>query len=121
MKYLTQLAIILGIYLLGEALKNLLNLPIPGNILGMILLWLGLNFGFIKEKDIGDTADFCLVNLTLFFVAPGIQLMEDYQLIKGHLTQTILMILITTLLTLVTAGSVASFLLKRKEVKHGMD
>ena len=40
MKLFRQSIIILGIYLLGELISKGLNLPVPGNIIGMLLLLL---------------------------------------------------------------------------------
>ena len=38
MKLFREAIIIFGIYLMGELISGLLNLPIPGNILGMLIL-----------------------------------------------------------------------------------
>ena len=54
MKYLQQLMIILAAYLLGVVLQVALNLPIPGTVLGLIILFLGLYSGIIKVEMIED-------------------------------------------------------------------
>ena len=40
MKLFREAIVIFGIYLMGELISGLLNLPIPGNILGMLILLL---------------------------------------------------------------------------------
>ena len=40
LKLFREALIILGIYLVGEFLSTSLHLPIPGNILGMIILFI---------------------------------------------------------------------------------
>lgn len=115
MKYLKQLALILFFYLLGSALQHFCSLPIPGSILGMLLLWLALSLGLVPEKAIADTADFLLANLALFYIAPGLRLLKDYSLIQGQTFAVLALIFITTSLTLATSGFIAQFLFRKKE------
>ncbi len=114
MKYLKQLALILVIYLVGEALTLLTGLPVPGNIIGMILLLILLLTGVIKEEQIQAVCDFFLANLAFFFVVPGVNLLRSFTLLSGYLWQSILMILLTTIITFIVSGLSAKFLLKIK-------
>ena len=52
MKYLKQFLIILAISLLGEVLKELLPLPIPASIYGMVFLFILLLTGVIKLDQV---------------------------------------------------------------------
>ncbi|PKK39572.1 hypothetical protein ABB02_01132 [Clostridiaceae bacterium JG1575] len=112
MKYFTQLAIILLFYLGGELIVRWTGLPLPGNIVGMILLLAALLSGLLKEHLVCETCDFFLVNLALFFVAPGVNLMRHIFLLSGSLGKTLLMIFITTLLTFASAALSAQFLIR---------
>lgn len=119
MKYLKQLALILVIYLAGEGLVLLTGLPLPGNILGMVLLLILLLTGAVRESSIAEVSDFFLDNLAFFFVVPGIQLLESFALLSGYLWQSLLMIALTTLLSLAAAGFAAQLLIRRgKEKEH---
>lgn len=54
MKLFNQLGIILGIWAIGEYISSFLQniITIPGSIIGMILLFLGLQFKIIKLENI---------------------------------------------------------------------
>ena len=50
MKYLKQLMIILVTYFAGQVLQTLLHLPVPGSVIGLVLLFLALRKGIIKVE-----------------------------------------------------------------------
>ncbi|MCB2186719.1 MAG: CidA/LrgA family protein [Deltaproteobacteria bacterium] len=72
---ITGMCYLMGLLWLGEALVDLLGLPIPGNILGMVLLTVCLRLGWIKTEDVEDAAQALVKNLAFLFVPPGVGLM----------------------------------------------
>lgn len=110
---LRQVAIILGICLAGELLNNLLNIPIPGNVLGMILLLLLLVTGVIKLEMIDKITKFLLEHLAFFFVPAGIGLLSNLELIKDQWFAIIVTITISTVLVMVVTGLTVQFLMRR--------
>lgn len=56
MKYLKQLVIILLFSFLGELLQELLPLPVPAAIYGLLLLFLALTFKIVKPESIKTVA-----------------------------------------------------------------
>ena len=60
-----QLGIILGIWAVGELISSLISniITMPGTIIGMIILFLLLQFKIMKEETIKDVADFLLGNM----------------------------------------------------------
>ncbi|SDK84284.1 CidA/LrgA family protein [Natronincola ferrireducens] len=113
MTLLRQVAIILGICLAGELLNNLLNIPIPGNVLGMILLLLLLVTGVIKLEMIDKITKFLLEHLAFFFVPAGIGLLSNLELIKDQWFAIIVTITISTVLVMVVTGLTVQFLMRR--------
>ncbi len=74
-RYLARFSIILlgffiiyGIYLLGEFIQHALHLPIPGNVIGFILMFFFLETGILKEKIIEDASNLLIGYLILFFI-----------------------------------------------------
>lgn len=67
MEVLKQLAIILGITLLGEAIAAVLPFAFPASVIAMVLLFILLLTGAIQVKTIEETGDFFLKNMSLFF------------------------------------------------------
>lgn len=104
MKFLRQFAIILVICFLGEALHRVLNLPIPGSVVGMILLLLGLMTGVIKLKHIEETSEFLLDHLAFFFVPAGVGIISSLDVMKGNWVPIFVIIVISTIVVMVTTG-----------------
>ena len=50
MKYVKEFGIILIVSLVGELLNHFLPLPVPASIYGLVLMFLCLMLGIIKQK-----------------------------------------------------------------------
>lgn len=121
MKIFKQLFIILGINLAGELLSSYLNLPLPGSITGMILLLILLLTGVVKEHQIRETADYMLQNMGFFFIPAGVSILISYQALEGHYFQTVLAIVISTVLVLAITALATQLLININEKKNGQD
>lgn len=75
-KMLLQTALLSLIYLICKWLETALDLPVPANVLGIIILFFLLFFGIIKETYIQEAASFFLKHLVFFFVPVAVGLME---------------------------------------------
>ena len=58
MKLFREAIIIFGIYLLGVLIADVTRLPIPGNVIGMVILFLLLCFKVIKAEQISTISNF---------------------------------------------------------------
>ncbi len=114
-----QFSIILSIYFLGELLQKAFELPVPGNILGMLILFFGLYTGVIKLEMIDRISDFLLDNLAFFFLPAGVSLITCFAVLEGKLTAVIGVSIISTVIILgvtgLTVEFVKKFLQKRSE------
>ncbi len=122
MKYIKQLAIIGLVSFAGEFLSIILPMPVPGSVYGMLLLLLCLCLKIIKLDQIEETADYLLLVMPLFFVSPGISIIDTYPLVKDSILFLVLISFVTALLTMVVTGHVTQFLLRHgKKRKEGED
>lgn len=115
MKLFREAIIIFGIYLLGVFLVDVFNLPLPGNVLGMVILFLLLCFKVIKVEQIKTTANFFLDHLAFFFIPAGVGLISSFDVIKDIWIQLLIVCLITTIVTMVTTGKIVQMISKVKE------
>lgn len=99
MKIIRQLAIIFAICALGELISQMLPFPMPGSIVGMVLLFLLLTFRIIKLKQVEDVGGFLLKNMAFFFIPAGVSLITVFNQISGKILQIVLICLLTTVLT----------------------
>ncbi|OOM13485.1 CidA/LrgA family protein [Clostridium saccharobutylicum] len=113
MKLFREALIILGIYLLGELLSSALHLPIPGNILGMIILFILLCTKIIKVDDISNVTSFLLDHLSFFFIPAGVGLMTSMEIIKSTWWQLLIVCISTTVIIIGSTGVIVQAVSKR--------
>jgi holin-like protein len=114
MKYLRQFAIILGICFIGEAMNRLLNIPVPGNVMGMIILLAALLGKLIKLESIEDAAEFMLKHLAFFFIPSGVGLISNMGDIAANLLPMLAVIILSAVVVMVTTGITIQFLKRQK-------
>lgn len=105
-----QVAIILGFWFIGELLNYITKIPIPGSILGMVLIVIALEFKIIKPKSVALVANFLLNNMAMFFIPAGVGIMLHFKILKQEWLPITIAIVISSLLVLTVVGK----LLERK-------
>ncbi|HFI0256008.1 TPA: CidA/LrgA family protein [Streptococcus suis] len=125
MKLYVQFMIILIFSFLGEAISSFFHLPIPGSIIGLIFLFLALEFKVIRLRHINTVGNFLLANMTILFLPAAVGIMERFDAIKNFLLPIVLIIFGAIFLNILVIGLVVQFV-KRQfegdyvdiEVKH---
>ena len=112
MKYIGQFGIIILFSLAGEVLHALLPLPIPASLYGMVLLLLALAVKLLRLEQVKETGSFLVSALPLLFVAPTVELLACWDLIKDHLLGIILITVLTTVFTFGVTGLITKLLRK---------
>lgn len=119
MKIFNQLGIILGIWAGGEIISSLFKsiINIPGTIIGMIILFLFLQFKVIKEDTIKEVTDFLLNNMAIFFVPAGVSLIQSLGLITENIVVLILCITVATIIIMFVTGKTVDFMIRKSYMK----
>ena len=86
--------------ILGEIIVYFGNIPIAGNIVGMILIFIALKLKVIKLEDVKPASDKFIKYMILFFVPYGVGLMAFYDVIKLHWIAIVVATVVSTILTL---------------------
>lgn len=115
MKILKEFTLVLAVFFVGEVIKVLFGLPVPGNIIGFILLLLLLLGKVIRPDAVESLTDFLLGNLTFFFIPSGVGLMSTFGLIQASFLKLIIIIVVSTVVTMGTAGIVTQAVLRFRE------
>ncbi|CAK3991585.1 holin-like protein [Vibrio crassostreae] len=63
--------------LIGKALQNIFSLPISGSIIGLLILFIGLQSRLIKPEKIEKGASLMIANLTLFFLPVSVGIIDN--------------------------------------------
>lgn len=115
MKLYVQLMIILLFSFIGEAVSTLLHLPIPGSIIGLILLFIALETKIIRLRHIDTVGNFLLSNMTILFLPAAVGIMKRFNDIKSYLLPITLITLGAIFLNILVIGFVVQFIKKRFE------
>lgn len=118
MKILAQCGIIFGICVAGEVLHTVTRLPVPGNVFGMIILFLLLYFKVIQKQQIKRVSKFLIGNMAFFFIPSGVAIIAYFDTIRHVLVPYLLIIVLTTLIVLGVTGHFAQWM-QRLMVRAG--
>ena len=95
--------IIVGLRYLGTLVSVVTGVPIPGNVLGMLLLAVVLALGWVKIDWVEPAADLLVDNLAFLFVPAGVGVMSYFDLLSREwlpigvsMTVSLLLVLIVT-------------------------
>ena len=117
MKLFRESLIIFGIYLLGEFISKLFDIPIPGNVLGLIILLILLCTNIIKPSQIENISNFLLDHLAFFFIPAGVQLMSSFGLIKDSWAKLLIICVISTIVVIACTGLIVQTIFKKTNQK----
>lgn len=88
----------------GELLSWLLKLPVPGSILGMLILTSLLQMKIVRVDSIKTISSFLISNMGFFFVPPGISLMLYFDIIAKEWFPITVATVASTVIVLIVTG-----------------
>jgi holin-like protein len=112
-KMLEYLTLILACQLLGELAVTSANVPFPGPVAGMVLLFLFLLIKGEIPEALSNVSGALLTNLSLMFVPAGVGVMVHFKLLGSDALPLSLALIFSTLLTIVITAMVM-LILNRK-------
>ena len=118
MKFFRESILLLSIYFVSEIISKLLNLPVPGSIIGMILLFVLLTSNIIKIEKVENLANFFLDHLAFFFIPASVGLMTSFASLKGSIFKIILLCILTTIIVIAATGITVQFICNIKSIKE---
>lgn len=118
MPLIMGMSVLLACQFLGELVARGLTLPIPGPVIGMVILLIGL---MIRGKVPGSlrlSGEGLLRYLTLLFVPAGVGLMVHFRLIGQDLWPILITLVVSTALTLAATAWTLDRLNRRREERE---
>ncbi len=119
------LTLILACQLLGEFTVSALGVPVPGPVVGMLLLFLFLVVRGSIPEQLSEVSRGLLNNLSLMFVPAGVGVMVHFKLLGTDIIPISVALIVSTVLTIaITAwtmnklNSTDSGISPDKELKH---
>ena len=96
MQALRGIAWLLVLQSLGEMIARGLHLPLPGPVIGMVLLVVALRWEPVREP-VALAANFLLSHLSLLFVPVGVGVMTHLSLVSQYGVRMLVVIVVSTL------------------------
>ncbi|EAR59917.1 CidA/LrgA family protein [Neptuniibacter caesariensis] len=108
--------ILLVCQLLGELMVTLLEVPIPGSVVGMVLLLIGLIIRGEVPEGLRLTGEGLLKVLPLLLVPAGVGLMTHFELLSVYWGELLIALFVSTLVTMFVVALLLKLLSKEKAV-----
>jgi len=112
---LAGLTALLVCQLAGELVTRTLDLPVPGPVIGMVLLFAGLSARGRVPAGIDAISDRLLANLSLLFVPAGVGVTKYLGLIADEWVPILVALFAGTLVTLAAVAVLARLALPEEE------
>lgn len=117
MHYLNGLTLLLMYQLVGEVSVLALRLPVPGPVLGMLLLFLTLVIRGRSSTALDSASNALLSHLSLLFVPAGVGLMVHFNRIEQEWLPISVALLLGAIITMASTAAImqlsTKFLAKR--------
>ncbi|CAB3798061.1 CidA/LrgA family protein [Pararobbsia alpina] len=118
------LTILVGAQLVGEVLRRLFHLPLPGPVIGMFILAVALVTraqGWIAPTESGPspldkTATTLISNMGLLFVPAGVGIIAELGVLRREWLPILTGLLVSTTLGLIVTGVVMHRIMRRAEL-----
>ncbi|MDV6320086.1 CidA/LrgA family protein [Chromohalobacter sp. HP20-39] len=95
---------------MGELLVHALSLPVPGPVVGMVVLLVALMLNGRVPAGLRASGEGLLRYLTLLFVPAGVGIMVHFDLIKTDFWPIVITLVVSTALTLAVTAKVMEWL-----------
>lgn len=110
-----QIAFLYVLSLLGGIIVEFLHVPLPGSIIGLIILLLLLHMKIVKKEYIADGAGFLLPILTLLFIPATVGVVNYPELLSWL---GVSLLIITIISTIFSLGVTAKFAQKLEQTER---
>ncbi len=112
MKYIKQLGIILTISFIGELMKAIIPLQIPGSIYGLFLMLIALKTKIIPLDDVKDVGKFLIEIMPIMFIPAAVGLLDAWDSLKPIFFPVIVITVVSTLAVMIISGKVTQSIIR---------
>jgi holin-like protein len=109
---LNFVALLLVCQLIGEVIQKASGLPLPGPVIGMVILFIGLLIRGEVPETLGSVTKNLLDNLALLFVPAGVGVLTHLALVEDEWLPISLALVLSTVITIAVTALLLSWLLR---------
>ncbi|MCK8058679.1 MULTISPECIES: CidA/LrgA family protein [unclassified Fusibacter] len=119
-KVMKQALLVMLLLYVGNVVSSLISplVRLPGNLLGMLILFLLLATKTLKLTDIESLANLLLGIMGFFFIPLGVSLINSAELLKPVWFQLSMVLVLSCVLVMYVSSKVTDVLIKRTSKKE---
>ncbi len=106
MLFINGLTILLLYQLMGEVTVRWLDLPVPGPVLAMIMLFVSLVIKGSTPSSLQSSANTILSHLSLLFIPAGVGIMAHFDRLQNEWLPISMAVILSTVITLIFSAAV---------------
>lgn len=110
-----QIGALYVLYIVGSCIQQLPHIPIPGSMVGMLLLFFLLITGIVEENWIARGANMLLSHLTLLFTPATVGVINYVELFSGKGMWSIVIVMMSTIVVMLFAGLIGQWSQTREQ------
>lgn len=112
MNVIAQICVVFAVCLASEGISAALPFTLPAGVLSMVLLLVLLLCKVLKPRQLKESSDFLLNNMTLFFVPACVGLIQYVDVLVQNFWTIVLISVLTTPLVFFVTGHVVQLTMK---------
>jgi holin-like protein len=110
-----QICFLCVFQVIGTFFSAMFRLPIPGSIVGLVLLFLLLQLKIVKVSWVDIGANWLLAEMVLFFVPSAVGVIQYKKILEFQGIKIMLVIVLSTIFVMAFTGLSAEILARRKK------
>lgn len=111
--------ILIALYLIGEVLSDYIPFPVPGPVVGLLLIFVLLLTGTIRLDWVEEASRILLVFLGMFYVPFGVGIMGVDQSVKDKALLIVLTAVVVTIVVMWSSGRLFTALAEKNQAENG--
>jgi holin-like protein len=121
MSFINGITILLVYQLVGEISVRLLGLPIPGPVMGMVMLFATLVLRGRAGEALDQAAPALLSHLSLLFVPAGVGIMVHFDRIADEWLSISVAMVLSTVITMAATAGIMVLMIRLTAKRGGAD
>ena len=117
MKYLKQFMVILAFSFLGEVLHQVLPLPIPASVYGLVFMLAALMTGVLKLHQVKEASAFLIEIMPAMFIPAAAGLIDSWGILQPVIIPLGIITVVTTVFVMVVTGLVTQGIIRKGKRK----
>ncbi|MEE0134943.1 CidA/LrgA family protein [Blautia stercoris] len=117
MKYLKQFMVILAFSFLGEVLHQVLPLPIPASVYGLVFMLAALMTGVLKLHQVKEASAFLIEIMPVMFIPAAAGLIDSWGILQPVIVPIGIITVVTTVFVMAVTGLVTQGIIRKGKKK----